>query len=176
MANNQSIDPWHLIKAHQYEEAVAAYDAQLAAGEDYEAILANRAIALLCCGRLSEALEGFATANDIARQSRATPKSAPLLKSMGTVLWLMGHRSVAKELYRSAVDGIRTVPSLTPTPPVVVSVKASCSGTRVSPPKTGTPRSTLSIIWRALPRSPASRFGPARSHNFCSDESPSRNY
>jgi hypothetical protein len=26
---------------------------------------------------------------------------------MGTVFWLMGHRSVAKELYRSAVDGIR---------------------------------------------------------------------
>ena len=107
MAKNQSIDPWHLIKAHQYEEAVAVYDVQLAAGEDYEAIVANRATALLCCGRLSEALEGFATANDIARQSRATPKSAPFLKSMGTVLWLMGHKSVAKELYRSAVDGIR---------------------------------------------------------------------
>ena len=79
MANNQSIDPWHLFKTHQYEEAVAAYDAQLAAGEDPPAILANRATALLCCGRLSEALEGFATANDVARQSRATPKSAPFL-------------------------------------------------------------------------------------------------
>lgn len=130
MSNNQSIDPWHLIKAHQYEEAVAAYDAQLAAGEDYEAIVANRSIALLCCGRLPEALEGFATANDIARQSRATPKSAPFLKSMGTVLWLMGHKSVAKELYRSAVTAFVTVPSLTPTPRAV-SVKASCSGMRV---------------------------------------------
>jgi hypothetical protein len=26
---------------------------------------------------------------------------------MGIVLWLMNHRSVAKELYRSAVDGVR---------------------------------------------------------------------
>jgi tetratricopeptide (TPR) repeat protein len=68
--DHQSHDPWVLISAHQYEEAVAAYDAQLAAGkEKWPAIVANRAIALLCLGRLSEALEGFSTANDIARQS-----------------------------------------------------------------------------------------------------------
>jgi tetratricopeptide (TPR) repeat protein len=105
--HHQSNDPWHLISAHQYEKAVADYDAILAAGEDYYAIVANRAIALLCLGRLSEALEGFVTANDIARQDRGAPKSAPYLSNMGTVLWLMGHRSVAKELYRSAADGIR---------------------------------------------------------------------
>ena len=105
--DHQSNDPWHLISAHQYEKALAAYDAILAAGENYPAIVANRAIALLCLGRLSEALEGFATANDIARQDRGAPKSAPYLSAMGTVLWLMGHRSVAKELYRSAADGIR---------------------------------------------------------------------
>jgi len=106
--DDQSNDPWHLISAHQYEEAVAAYDAKLAAGkEKWPAIIANRATALLCLGRLSEALEGFSTANDIARQDRAAPKSAPYLKHIGTVVWLMGHRSVAKELYRSAADGIR---------------------------------------------------------------------
>jgi tetratricopeptide (TPR) repeat protein len=105
--DHQFHDPWHLISARQYEEAVAAYDAILAAGENYHAIVANRSIALLCLGRLPEALEGFATANDIARQDRGAPKSAPYLSDMGTVLWLMGHRSVAKELYRSAADGIR---------------------------------------------------------------------
>jgi len=105
--DHQSYDPWHLISAHQYEKAVAAYDAILAAGENYHANVANRAIALLCLGRLPEALEGFATANDIARQDRGAPKSAPYLSDMGTILWLMGHRSVAKELYRSAADGIR---------------------------------------------------------------------
>jgi hypothetical protein len=58
--DHQSHDPWDLISAHQYEEAVAAYDAQLAAGkEKWPAIVADRAIALLCLGRLSEALEGF---------------------------------------------------------------------------------------------------------------------
>src|SRR5258708_864860 len=98
---HQSEDPcWHLIAAHQYEEAVACYDAQLAAGEKWYA--SNRVIALLCLGRLSEALEGLSTENDIARQSYSTR-----LEHMGTVLWLLGHRSVAKELYRSAVDGIR---------------------------------------------------------------------
>jgi len=102
--HHQSNDPWQLISAHQYEEAVAAYDAKLAAGENSPAIGANRATALLCLGRLSEALEGFGAANDVARQSR---ESAPYLKNMGTVLWLMGHRSVAKELYRSSADGIR---------------------------------------------------------------------
>jgi tetratricopeptide (TPR) repeat protein len=102
--DHQSHDPgWHLIAAHQYEEAVAAYDAKLAAGkEKWPVIVANRAIALLCLGRLSEALEDVSTANDDARQSNSAR-----LEHMGTVLWLMGHRSVAKELYRSAVDGIR---------------------------------------------------------------------
>src|SRR5215475_2665649 len=109
MSKDPSRDPWDLIRAHQYEESVAAYDAKLAAGREKwpEMIIANRATALLCAGRLPEALEGFSTANDIHRQSRATPQSAPFLESMGTVLWLMGHRSVAKELYRSAADGIR---------------------------------------------------------------------
>src|SRR5215468_4824909 len=106
--DRQSHDPWDLISAHRYDEAVAAYDAQLTAGkEKLPAIVANRATALLCAGRLHEALEDFSRANDIARQSRAAPKSAPFLQSMGTTLWLMGHRSVAKELYRSAADGIR---------------------------------------------------------------------
>jgi|SoiMethySBSTD1v2_1073268.scaffolds.fasta_scaffold254595_2 hypothetical protein len=105
--DHQSNDPWHLISAHQYEKAIAAYDAILAAGENYHAIVANRAIARLCLGRLSEVLEGFATANDIARRDRSAPKSAPYLSDIGTVLWLMGHRSVAMELYRSAADGIR---------------------------------------------------------------------
>ena len=102
--DHQSQDPWHLISAHRYEEAVAAYDAQLAADESgYYA--ANRATALLCAGRLSEALEGFSMANDAARQSLASRSTR--LEHMGTVLWLMGHRSVAKELFRSAADGIR---------------------------------------------------------------------
>jgi len=48
--DHQSNDPWHLISAHQYEKAIAAYDAILAAGENYHAIVANRAIALLCLG------------------------------------------------------------------------------------------------------------------------------
>lgn len=99
--DRQSHDPgWQLIAAHQYEEAVAAYDAQLATGDEWYA--ANRVIALLCLRRLSEALEGISNENDVARQSRSSR-----LETMGTVLWLMGHRSVAKELYRSAVDGIR---------------------------------------------------------------------
>jgi len=113
--DHQSHDPWDLIRSHQYEKAVAAYDAQLATlgkvrlqsatVQSWNAIVANRAIALLCAGRLREALEGFSTANDIARQS--LDKSAAYLECMGTVLWLMGHRGVAKELYRSAVDAIR---------------------------------------------------------------------
>jgi tetratricopeptide (TPR) repeat protein len=105
--DHQSDDPWRLIAQRQYEEAVVAYDAQLVAGKEKSpGIVANRAIALLCLGRLSEALEGFATANDIARRSLGG-HSAPYLENIGTVLWLMGHRSIAKELYRSAVDGIR---------------------------------------------------------------------
>lgn len=94
--DHQFHDPWHLISARQYEEAVAAYDAILAAGENYHAIVANRSIALLCLGRLPEALEGFATANDIARQDRGAPKSAPYLESVGTVLWLRPSRTITE--------------------------------------------------------------------------------
>jgi len=44
--DRQSHDPgWHLIAAHQYEEAVAVYDAQLATGDEWYA--ANRVVALL---------------------------------------------------------------------------------------------------------------------------------
>jgi tetratricopeptide (TPR) repeat protein len=134
--DHQSNDPWHLISAHQYEKAVAAYDAVLAAGENYPAIVANRAIALLCLGRLSEALEGFATANDIARQDRGAPKSAPTYQPWVPYFgsWAIG------ALLRSCIGQLLTafvmVPSVTRTPPVVW-VKACCSGTRVSPPKTG---------------------------------------
>ena len=133
--DHQSQDPWHLISAHRYVEAVAAYDAQLAADESgYYAT--NRAIALLCSGRLSEALEGFSNANDAARQGRSTR-----LEDMGTVLWLMGHRSVAKELFRSAADGIR-YGTITHSDIAGALAKACCSGTQASPPRTGTPRST----------------------------------
>ena len=64
--------------------------------------LGTRAFELLCLGRLPEALETLSKANDIFRQQGGT-----YLEDMGTVLWLMGHRGAAKELYRSAVDGIR---------------------------------------------------------------------
>jgi hypothetical protein len=75
--DHPSNDHWDLIRAHQYEEAVATYDVQLAAGkEKWPAIIAYRATALLSAGRLPEALERFSTAKDIARQRHAAPKSA----------------------------------------------------------------------------------------------------
>jgi len=71
--HHQPNDPWQLISAHQYEEAVAAYDAQLATGDEWYA--ANRVIALLCLGRLSEALEDISNENDVARQGRSSPRN-----------------------------------------------------------------------------------------------------
>jgi hypothetical protein len=95
--DHPSNDPWDLIRAHQYEEAVAAYDVQLAAGkEKWPAIIANRATALLCAGRLPEALEGFPRQKTSLVRAILHPNR--LLENIGTVLWLMDHRGVGDAL------------------------------------------------------------------------------
>ena len=129
--------------------------------------LATRAIELLCLGRLPEALETFSKANGIYR-----PDGGTYLESMGTALWLMGHRGVAKELYRAAVDGVRFG---------TIHYADFAGGVG---PRTGTPPSTPSttchtLLPRRKRRRPASQngrhgHGQARSLYSCSNGSPSR--
>jgi tetratricopeptide (TPR) repeat protein len=99
------MDPWDYIKTHRYEDALAAYNEQIAGSPEVEPVYFNRAIALLCLGRLSEALEDWERVSEKARQNPL--KTSPELEWLGLVLWLMGYRTTAKEMFRAAMDGVR---------------------------------------------------------------------
>ncbi|HUL05366.1 MAG TPA: hypothetical protein VLV76_03475 [Candidatus Acidoferrum sp.] len=98
-------DPWQLVQEHRYADALAAYDAALAAGDQQRAPwIANRGIVLLCLGRWQEAFDAFAHANEI--KNRKTPSAQPYLTKMATAQWLMGGRGEAIGTLRRAVDGV----------------------------------------------------------------------
>jgi tetratricopeptide (TPR) repeat protein len=101
----QTIDPWQLAQAHQYADALAAYDAEPVTGNgQYAPRIANRATVLLCLCRWQEAFDEFARANDI--KSRKTKGSQPYLTKMATAQWLMGRRREAIETLERAVGGV----------------------------------------------------------------------
>jgi tetratricopeptide (TPR) repeat protein len=94
-------DPYELVLAHRYEEALAAYDAGLSPGKGRTAPdVANRATVLLLLGRLPEALAEYRRANQL--MSRLDP--AAYFNEIGTVLWLMGKREEAMDIWRTEID------------------------------------------------------------------------
>jgi tetratricopeptide (TPR) repeat protein len=101
------MDPWDLISAHRYEDALGEYDkrsANVCSGDRLE--LAGRATALLCLGRLDEALVSFAKANQIALRELGG-ESAPYSQSIATVEWLLGRRKEAIETLRTEIHGLQ---------------------------------------------------------------------
>jgi hypothetical protein len=99
------VSPWNLILAHRYAEALSLYDRQRLRGTLEAVDEANRATALLCLGQLSEALDGFRLANDIATRKQPG-ETQPYLNDIGTVLWLSGNRTEALGVFRRSVDGV----------------------------------------------------------------------
>lgn len=102
---DSELDPWELVIAHRYTEALAAYDARLQGGVENSLELANRSTVLLCLGRLSEALEGFQRADNLAAQ-RLHGETRPYLDKIASIFWLLGRRDKAIQLLTSAVDGV----------------------------------------------------------------------
>lgn len=98
------MDPWDLVLRHRYAEAVAAYDARLRQRED-SLDLANRSTALLCLGKLEEALAGFRQANEL-RHNELRGESSPYLKHVAVIQWLLGDRAGAVQTLRDAVEGL----------------------------------------------------------------------
>jgi tetratricopeptide (TPR) repeat protein len=97
-------DPWSLVLAHHYGEALVIFDGRR--GPDSGALeAANRSTALLCLGRLSEALAGFRTASERAIQE-SRGESRAYQAEIGAILWLLGRRDEAIATFRAAVDGV----------------------------------------------------------------------
>jgi tetratricopeptide (TPR) repeat protein len=92
-----------LMFAHRYDEVVAESERLLEERPDDPAALGWHADAMLCLGRLPEALEEF---RRIEARARAYPHSEREIVAVGTVLWLLGKRDEAIERFRSAVEGI----------------------------------------------------------------------
>jgi hypothetical protein len=99
------VDAFELILEHRYSEALRICKASIKARRGVANAIANRAVALLNLGRLSEALVDFEWLSEDARQ--LTSNSSPRLHQLGVVHWLIGHRTTAKELFRAEVDGVR---------------------------------------------------------------------
>jgi hypothetical protein len=105
MASKMS--PWDLVLANRYEEALAAFDARLrTAKEDDSLDIANRAKTLLCLNRLSESLQEYQRADDLAKGSNKGG-SASYLETIGMIQWLLEDREEAIRTLLSAVEGIQ---------------------------------------------------------------------
>jgi len=98
------MNPGELLRAHRYAEAAAASVEQLRLTPDDPVALDEHATAVLCLGRLSEAVEGF---RRVDAQQRARLEGSPgqTLK-IGAIEWLLGNHAAAIETFRAAVDGI----------------------------------------------------------------------
>ena len=100
----QRSDPWHLMEAQRFEDALAAYgDALLKRPEPgtapVYAIYANRAIALICLDRFEEAIQNM----DLAQQN--APDN--YWDELAVLHWLCGRRARAQELLTNAMEAIQ---------------------------------------------------------------------
>jgi tetratricopeptide (TPR) repeat protein len=99
------MDPYSLVLAGRYEEALAAYDSSSETRD--VPFFANRATALLCLGRYGEALASFQKANELAN---ATPMRGtdPFLDTIGSMHWLLGNGEAAIVTLSEVVSRIRS--------------------------------------------------------------------
>lgn len=102
MASNK--DPWDILFEHRYDEALLLYRSLAPKREPNDFIpLAEEATALLCVGRLTDALDRFREANAIATR-RSEGESRPYDKDIGAVLWLLGDRDAAVNTWHQAAQ------------------------------------------------------------------------
>ncbi|HKQ40229.1 MAG TPA: hypothetical protein VJ063_19305 [Verrucomicrobiae bacterium] len=99
------MDPWEMILAHRYADAVRAYEAEIRTDPDDPGLLSEHATGLLNLGRLDEALIEYRAANELESR-QLNGESQPFLLDIGTILWLLGRRIEAIETFRAAVEGI----------------------------------------------------------------------
>lgn len=98
-------DPWEYIASFRYEDAIRAYQSR-SSQDDWP----NLSIALLCVGRLSEALSGFERARQLRNVEHArhglTHPQLPFNDFIGGIHWMLGHRQSATDAFKAAADGL----------------------------------------------------------------------
>jgi tetratricopeptide (TPR) repeat protein len=98
------VTPKDLVCSHRYEEGAAVCEAQLKASPRDEYLLGWHAQAMLCLGRLPEALEEYRRLDQLEKAD--LEGSAGKTLTIGAILWLLGRSSEAIQTFRSAADGI----------------------------------------------------------------------
>ncbi|MBI4567175.1 MAG: hypothetical protein HY719_02125 [Planctomycetes bacterium] len=100
-----------LFEEHRYEEAIVAFG-QLYSHKGGAPLLANRAWAFLCVGRLSEALDDLQTAHRFAAEEHRHPMfggekvCGTYLDTIAAIYWMLGNKTEAYRTIRASTDGI----------------------------------------------------------------------
>jgi len=108
MDSINNMNPWEMVLAHRYFEAVSEYDKLLSrdlSDEDRAGYLAGEANAFLCLGRLEEALVGYQHANELTTIP-VYGKYRPYLNDVGVVQWLLGNKAAGIQTLRQSIIGI----------------------------------------------------------------------
>jgi len=98
------VTPEELVRSHRYAEGAAECERQLEVSPDDGYLLAWHAQAMLCLGRLPEALEEHRRL-DRLEKARLEGSDGETL-TIGAILWLLGRTSEAIQTFRAAADGI----------------------------------------------------------------------
>lgn len=96
--------PEELVFSHRYEEGAAECEHQLEVSPDDGYLLAWHARAMLCLGRLPEALKEYQRVDQLEK-ARIEGSPGNIL-TIGAILWLLGRTSEAIQTFRAAADGI----------------------------------------------------------------------
>jgi len=99
------MNPWEMILAHRYAEATSCYESMLRHDPANHDVLSSNGTALLCSGKLDEALVNFQAANKLASQ-RLRGESQPYLNDIGSILWLLGRSRDAIQIFEESVKGV----------------------------------------------------------------------
>jgi hypothetical protein len=97
--------PRELVSAHRYAEAASECEQRLKSTPGDIALLDWHATAMLCLGRLTEALEEFRPID--ARERAELKGSGGRTLTLGAILWLIDKRDEAVAKFESAVKGVQ---------------------------------------------------------------------
>lgn len=99
-------DPWHYVELHQYDRATDAYDSHLANAPACAHDLANQSIALVCQGRLPEALRCLIRGQK-SIEATLPGSGGAYANLIGSIHWMEHRKTEAKGSFRYAIEGLK---------------------------------------------------------------------
>jgi tetratricopeptide (TPR) repeat protein len=98
------VTPKDLVCSHRYEEGAAECAVRLEDCPNDQYLLGWQARAMLCLGRLPEALEEYRRLDRLEKADLEGSDGSSL--TIGAILWLLGRNSEAIQTFQGAADGI----------------------------------------------------------------------